>query len=184
MSAAELQDARLRRLLDERSAMLAQRGADATAAATDAYLVCTCGTERLGLPLGDVASVQPTRSCTPVPGAPPALRGIMAGAGGIVSVIDLATALGLARGGDWPAEGHTLRMRTAAAPIALAVDRVLGIAHVATASITRVAVDADTPSNALGGDLIVGYAPPESGRASPEGFAILDTRRLLRRYLP
>ncbi len=58
------------------------------------YLVCACGAERYGLPLAEAAGVLPMRPCTPVPGAVPALLGLAAVSGRIVSVLDLARALG------------------------------------------------------------------------------------------
>ncbi|MFC6746877.1 chemotaxis protein CheW [Methylobacterium persicinum] len=61
---------------------------------THPYLVCACGGDRIGLPLGAVAQVLPGRPCTPVPGSGPALSGIVALSGRIVPVIGLARALG------------------------------------------------------------------------------------------
>lgn len=184
MNADTLQDDRIRRLLDDRSAVLARRGrAVSQAARTEAYLVCACGSERLGLPVSGIASIVAGKPCTPVPGAPPGLRGIVAIAGGIVSVIDLGEALGLARGDHTPETGHILRLRAQEPPVGLAVDRVLGIAHIEPSAVTDAAALAGDAS--LGGDCVLGYAPPDPSpaRGIADGFSILDPRRVLQRYL-
>lgn len=167
-------EARREALLDARAAALAARSTDqARAAETQAYLVCACGPERYGLPLGAVAGVTPPPPCTALPGAPPALRGITAVAGTIVSVLDLAACLGFGAGSD---EGHLVRLRAQEPPVALAVDRVVGIARI------------DVPDGAgqtLGGGPLLGYVPPASDRTGDvrDGFTILDLPALLARFL-
>ncbi len=172
-------DARLNGLLDERSARLARRRVVEGAARDDeeAFLVCICGTERIGLPIAHVGAVLPLRHCTKLSGAPAGLRGIVALAGSIVTVIDLAAAIG--RSSHRSEEpGYIVRLRGQTPPLALAVDRLIGV----------VAIDPGTISETgtgLGGDVVSGYAAPDPGAISGhDGFAIVDLPRLLRRFLP
>lgn len=173
-------DARRRRiLLDARSAALAARPAGgAEAVALSAYLVCTCGPERYGLPIEAAAAVLPGRPCARLPGAAPAIRGIVALSGVVVTVIDLSAHLGLGRGPeDEAGRGHLLRLRGQEPPIALLVERVLGVEHVPVPALP----DAN-PDVSLGAHAVARYAPP--GRDGAGGFSILDLPLLLRRYRP
>lgn len=177
-----------------RAAALARRGiATERAGATQPFLVCLCGTERYGLHLGTVAAVLPGRSCTPVPGAPPALLGIVALSGRIVSVLGLARAMGA---GDADAEArpsYLVTLRAQEPPIALGVDRVIGVVQAAVPS-TPAGEPAARPDpstagpnpGSLGIDAVSGYAPPDPDRAegAREGFVIVDLPLLLRRFLP
>lgn len=178
-------DARHRALLDERSASLARRGRARAGVATRPVLLCLCGSDRYGLPLGDVAQVMPARACTSVPGAPEAVLGLVALSGRVVSVIGLAEAMGRpGRGrdpGGQPASGHFVVLRGGSSAIALAVDRVEGIVPV------PIAVPADPGSKRggvgdprLGSEAVSVYAA-----AGPEGAAVVlvDPRRLVERYL-
>lgn len=162
-------------LLDARAAALAGRSAQAAGAiATEAFLVCLCGSERYGLSLGAVAGVTPDRPITALPGAPPALRGICAMAGAIVSVLDLSACLGLTSDGEG---GHFVRLRAQEPPVALAVDRVVGIA--------RIEARPADQAGALGDGPLLGYVPPGSDRTGDvrDGFTILDLPALLARFL-
>jgi len=150
-------------LLAARAARLAARGgAAARAEAGEEVLVCDCAGERYGLPVAGVAEVLPARPCTPIPGAPAALVGIAALSGGVVSVLDLAAALGRPSPGERPGTGHFVALRGGAAPVVLRVDRVLGLAR------------------ATGADAASGYVPAD-GR---EDFVLVDLARLLRRFRP
>lgn len=171
-----------RDLVAERTAALAQRRVFSAGPETGIdHLVCACGAERYGLPLAAVAHVLPMRPCTPMPGAVPALLGLIALSGRIVGVLGLARALGRPesppegeRGG-----GHLVVLRGGQAqPVALAVDRVLGIA---TASVDSTAEDADPAG--LGNAAASGYAPASAGDGRPD-FVVVDLPRLLRRVLP
>lgn len=186
-----LDAARRKALLDARSAALARRGVAAErAAATRAFLVCGCGPDRYGLPLGSVAQVLPARACTAVPGAPHALLGIVALSGRIVSVLDLARALGR-DGSDEAASGsgHIVVLRGPEPLIALRVDRV-----VATSEVVAETGDRGFASPGLGADAVSYYAaaslaaagPATAGLdgAGPADFVVIDLPRLLRRYLP
>ena len=131
-----------------------------------------------GLPLTAVAGVTPERPCTALPGAPPALRGITAVSGVIVSVLDLAACLGLDRA-ETEEGGHVVRLRAQEPPVALAVDRVLGIAQIET-TLARPTVE----SESLGRGPLSGYAPPGSDRTGgiPEDFSLIDIPALLARF--
>ncbi|MET0257807.1 MAG: chemotaxis protein CheW [Methylobacterium sp.] len=175
---------RHRALLDERSAALAGRGnTERRNGARREFLVCAVGAEHYGFPLAATAAVMPERACTPVPGAPPALRGIVSHAGIIVSVIDLAEAVGTRGEGADAGHGHFLRLRADDPPVALAVDRVIGLASVEADAIE--ATPRTDGRDGLGDAAISGYAPAGSDRGGgvSDGFAILDLQRLLRPFL-
>lgn len=196
-AAADRAAGRARALRAARTEALARRGRDRAAAfVTRAYLVCACGAERYGLPLESAAGVLPMRPCTPVPGAVPALVGLAAVSGRIVSVLDLARALGRPGPGAGPG-GHLVTLRIGAVPVALAVDRVLGVAEVDLGALdvagsqsaetdtdragTAEADPASPSSGGMGGAAVSGYAPAESEGGD---FVVLDLPRLLRRVLP
>lgn len=174
-------DARHKALLDERSASLARRGRARAGVATRPVLMCLCGEDRYGLPLGEVAQVLPARACTPVPGASAAVLGLVALSGRVVSVIGLAAALGRPDPGGEP-QGHFVVLRGGGAGIALAVDRVEGIVQVPAAAPADPGSSRAGPDGLrLGSEAVSVYAA-----AGPQGGAvvIVDPRRLLRRYLP
>ncbi|GEP08947.1 chemotaxis protein CheW [Methylobacterium gnaphalii] len=175
---------RYRALLDERSAALAARGQAAESAVESRdFLVCAIGTERFGIALSAVAMVLPERPCTRLPGAPAALRGIIAHAGIIVSVIDLAGALGLGRDDGARDPGHFLRIRTEGPPLALAVDRVVGLVTIADSDVT--ASPTAGIRDGVGAEAVSGYAPAAPERdGTGDSFAIIDLPRLLRSFLP
>ncbi len=161
-------------LLDARAAALAARSAGVERAVeTEGFLVCACGAERVGLPLASVAGVTPPIPCTALPGAPTTLRGIGAMAGTIVTVLDLAACLGLGAGSE---DGHLVRLRVQEPAMALAVDRVVGIA--------RIESRANAAPDALGAGPVLGYVPPGSDRTGDvrDGFSILDLPALLARF--
>ena len=159
-----------RDLRAERAAALARRGAVAVATDSgDDHLVCACGGERYGVPLAAVAQVLPSRPSTPMPGAVPALDGLIALSGRIVGVLSLARALGRPEPASdaEAAAGHLIVLRGVhPQPLALAVDRVLGIARAS-------------------GEAASVYAPGSgaAGDGRPD-FVVIDLPRLLRRALP
>lgn len=183
--AAERAAERARALRAARTEALARRGLGrAEAAQRRAYLVCACGAERYGLPLAEAAGVLPMRPCTPVPGAVPALLGLAAVSGRIVSVLDLARALGRPGAGAVPGGapgGHLVVLRTGAVPVALAVDRVVGIAEIDADTASPEADSAHPSPGGMGAAAVSGYAPAESEGGD---FVVLDLPRLLRRALP
>ncbi|MBN4095744.1 MULTISPECIES: chemotaxis protein CheW [Methylobacterium] len=175
-----------RDLRAERAAALARRGA--AAAATDSgvdHLVCACGGERYGVPLAAVAQVLPSRPATPMPGAVPALDGLVALSGRIVGVLSLARALGRPDpASDADAAAHMIVLRGVhPQPLALAVDRVLGIAR-APGAVAAAGAGAADPDR-LGNEAASVYAPASgaAGDGRPD-FVVIDLPRLLRRALP
>jgi purine-binding chemotaxis protein CheW len=181
-----------RDLRAERAVALARRGV--AAAESDAgvdHLVCACGSERYGLPVTAVAQILPMRPCTPMPGAVPALVGLVALSGRIVGVLSLARALGRPDPAPDPeaAAGHLVVLRAApsrahhpgfAQPLALAVDRVLGIVRAAGSPAGASGI---ADPDGLGNEAASGYAPGETGDGRPD-FVVIDLPRLLRRVLP
>jgi purine-binding chemotaxis protein CheW len=175
-----------RDLRAERAAALARRGTAAAATTGPGldHLVCACGGERYGVPLAAVAQVLPMRPCTPMPGAVPALIGLIALSGRIVGVLGLAQALGRpeVRPEAERPDGHLVVLRGGQhhlPSIALAVDRVLGIAP---APATGGSADVGDPGG-LGNAAASGYAPAAAGDGRPD-FVVIDLPRLLRGALP
>jgi purine-binding chemotaxis protein CheW len=115
----------------ERAAQLAARGSGVEAASSASrVLVFVLGTERFALDFGDVVEVLPFANCTPVPGAPPELLGVMNIHGVIRSVMDLARLLGLSDGTDRPAKGYVLLVRHQARQVgwrADSIDKILSL---------------------------------------------------------
>jgi purine-binding chemotaxis protein CheW len=167
--------ARSRDLVAARTVALARRrlGGEAPERPTFPYLLCACGGERLGLPLARVARVLPARPCTPMPGAGPAVAGLVALSGRIVGVIDLARALGRPAG-DEDAGHHVLRGEP---PVAFAVGRALGIVR-ATRDPAPAGEDGAPP---LGNGTASDYVPAADGHPD---FVIVDPSPLLRRLHP
>lgn len=154
---------------------------------SSAFLICTCGGDRYGLPLVEVSQVLSGRAITPVPGAPAAILGAIALSGRVVSVLALARALGRS-GAAAPEDGHLVILR--GTPVALAVDRVEGVLAVADADPEgRTSRDGlvDPATAGLSSETVSGYAPARAGAgqgASRDlGFVVVDLPRLLRRYL-
>lgn len=170
---------RARDLVTARTLALARRreGGGEAARPTFPYLVCACGDDRFGLPLGLVARVLDGRPCTPVPGAAPAVAGLVALSGRIVGVVGLARALGRAGAAAEPEAGHLVVLR-GEPPVALAVDRALGIVQATRDGATGPA-DMDGPP--LGNGTASDYVPAADG--SPD-FVIIDPSPLLRRLIP
>ena len=168
---------------DRTRALAAREEASKRQAPLRSFLVCACGEDRYGLALAQVAQVLSARPITAVPGAPAALLGVVALSGRVLSVLGLARALG--RGGATePGTGHLVVLRGSA--VALAVDRVEGVAAIAIADPDRPAAgDAllDPAVAGLGTEAVSGYAPAKAGAGDGPGFVAVDLPRLLRRYL-
>ncbi|MGC5780101.1 chemotaxis protein CheW [Methylobacterium sp. NFXW15] len=168
--------ARDRQIKAARTLALARRAeeADGPEQETFPYLVCTCGGDRIGLPLPAVARVLPGRPCTPVPGTGAALSGLVALSGRIVPVIGLARALGRPEvEGD--AREHLVLLR-GEPPVALSVERALGIVRAAQdpASLSQ------AEASPLGNGSAPFYVPAAEG--SPD-FTIIDPAQVMRRVI-
>jgi purine-binding chemotaxis protein CheW len=88
-------------------------------------MVVVAGGERRGIDLDAVREVAPARACTPLPGAPACVLGLANLGGRVVTVVDLAAALGLDPG-DAP-DGRIVVVSHAGRGVGLAVDEVVGI---------------------------------------------------------
>ncbi|WP_135468445.1 chemotaxis protein CheW [Crenalkalicoccus roseus] len=176
--AGEREAARARRILEARAAQLAaRRGSTAEEAAPRARLLaCAVGAELCGIALDALAEVLPARPWVPVAGAAPPVLGAIGLAGRLCSVVDLATALGLAAEAPSPARGHLLRLRRPAR-IALRVERALAVVEAEPLP--------DARAGGVGGAAVVGYARAPAGSLGP-GEALLgliDPEALLRPLL-
>ncbi|MGX7708482.1 chemotaxis protein CheW [Methylobacterium sp. Gmos1] len=168
---AALSAARIAEILDARTRNLAARGTAPEARPTRFLLVCRAGAETVGLPLEGVAEVFPSRPCTPVPGAPAALVGLTGRGGILVSVVDLALALGAAPAPPEENAAHVVVLRRDGPRIGLRVERVLSVA------------EAVVETEGLGRRAVAGYARAASQASRPEqdasGFAVIDPASLL-----
>jgi purine-binding chemotaxis protein CheW len=170
---------RMQQILDERTERLAARKAAATAPAEalPRALVCGAGRERFGLPIGAVAEVLPSQNCMPVPDGPPALIGLFGRGGRLVSVIDLALALGLEATSSDDESSHFVLLRRDQPQVALRVERAYAVADILPL----------TGDEAAGfrNDAVTGYGKVQSGPDDQdETLSLLDTERLLRPFLP
>ena len=96
--------ARVRQVLDERARALAVVPARAASASELIDVaVFSIGGERYGVETRFVRRVVKPESCTPVPGTPGSLRGVINVSGEVLAVFDLPTAFGGGRGA--PCEG-------------------------------------------------------------------------------
>lgn len=121
-----MDEARAARLLDERTRLLARRGAALEGPAAAPVLVVALAEELFGLPLDGVAAVLPAEPPCRLPGSPPEVLGLRARAGRIHAVLDLARLLGLPRNGAPGEHDVLLRPLTAGGRrLALRVGRAL-----------------------------------------------------------
>jgi purine-binding chemotaxis protein CheW len=170
---------RVQQILDERTERLAARknAAAVPAQALPRALVCGAGRERFGLPIDVVAEVLPSQNCMPVPDGPPALIGLFGRGGRLVSVIDLALALGLEPSSSDDESHHLVLLRRDQPQVALRVERAYAVADILPL----------TGEEAAGfrNDAVIGYGKIQSGSADhDETLSLLDTERLLRPFLP
>lgn len=172
---------RIRNILDERTERLANRRGIAAepAEALPRVLVCSAGRERFGIPIGSVAEVLPPQECAAVPAGPSALVGLFGRSGRLVSVIDLALALGLKPDSRDHDGQHFVLLRYVQPPVALRVDRAYAVADVTPLG--------DTETIGLSSDAVTGHGKVQTGTAAPdrdETVSLLDIERLLRSFLP
>lgn len=115
------------RVMDEvyrrRARQLAGRKAAGTGSKTLAVMVFGLGKERYAIELSELAEVLPYRGCTAVPGALPALIGVINVRGEIRSVVDLRRILELQPGED-TATGYVLMVRQQGRTIGFKVDTI------------------------------------------------------------
>ncbi|MDJ0388037.1 chemotaxis protein CheW [Roseomonas sp. E05] len=166
---------RAARILEQRTRLLAARGAAAAPAeARLTVMACQLETEFYGLPLGAVAQVLPLMAWAPVPGALPAVLGLFSHAGQMFCLLDLAMALG--RAAPQGEGGHVLLLR-AAGPrrFALRVERVAGATEVTPLQ------DPGRPAErALTGHALT---PPELAGGRRALLGLVDSHRLLQPFM-
>jgi purine-binding chemotaxis protein CheW len=168
---------RVQQILDERTERLAaRRDATAPADALPRVLLCGTGLERFGLPIEAVAEVLPPQKCMPVPDGPPALIGLFGRSGLVVSVIDLALALGLEATSSEDEYAHFILLRREQPQVALRVERAYAVTDILSL----------TGEEAAGfcNDAVTGYGKTRSGPADQDEIvSLLDIERLLRSLL-
>ncbi|KAA2212079.1 chemotaxis protein CheW [Teichococcus oryzae] len=171
-SAFHVPPARAQRILEQRTRDLAERGQVVAERPLPPMLICALGEELCGLSLEDVARVVPDGPCAPLPGAPPALLGLMGARGQAFLLLDLALALG--RGQPARPGGHVLLLRHAAPRFAIRVDRVTGVQ----------APQSLPPDPHAGPGPLSGHALLPSAAPRPVLLGLIDTARLLHPFLP
>ena len=170
---------RVQHILDERTERLAARPKDAAApaAALPRALICGSGRERFAIPIEAIAEILPPQACMPVPDAPPALVGLFGRGGRLVSVIDLALALGLEAPSTDDVTHHFVLLRRIQPQVALKVERAHAVADILLL----------TGEEAAGfrSDAVIGYAREQTGLVDRDDvLSVLDAERLLRPFLP
>jgi purine-binding chemotaxis protein CheW len=117
-----------------RARQLAARSAVSPAPSWPA-LVFAVGSERICLPVAELAEVLPCARCSPLPGSPAELLGVINVRGHICSVIDLARILGVTAAGD-RSSGLIVLVRHAGTEVGLRVDHVDRIEPIIKATVT------------------------------------------------
>lgn len=115
--------ARLRAIMRQRARRLAERRHDGHEAPVIKVLGFRLGEEWCALELTAVAEVLPYRRCTPVPGMPSTLLGVVNLRGRIRPVLDLAAIIGSKRAAA-AGEGYILFLRRDNGEIGVRVDQV------------------------------------------------------------
>jgi purine-binding chemotaxis protein CheW len=169
---------RVQHILDERTESLALRRKDEAGfvQALPRALVCGAGRERFGIPIEAVAEVLPAQKIMPVPDGPPALVGLFGRGGRLVSVIDLALALGIEPSSTEDGDHHVVLLRRDQPQVALRVERAYAVAdiHLLTAG----------ESTGFRTEAVTGYARMQDDAEDPaDTLSLLDTEQLLRPFL-
>lgn len=169
---------RVQHILDERTESLALRRKDEAGPvqALPRALVCGAGRERFGIPIETVAEVLPPQKVMPVPDGPPALVGLFGRGGRLVSVIDLALALGIKPSFTEDGEYHVVLLRRDQPQVALRVERAYAVADIHLLMAGEV--------TGFRTEAVTGYARVQDAAGdSADTLSLLDTERLLRPFL-
>jgi purine-binding chemotaxis protein CheW len=169
---------RVQHILDERTESLASRRKDkaSPAQALPRALICGAGRERFGIPVETVAEVLPPQKVMPVPDGPPALVGLFGRGGRLVSVIDLALALGIEPSSTEDGDHHFVLLRRDQPQVALKVERAYAVADI------RLLTGED--ATGYRSDAVTGYARLQDIADDPTDIlSLLDPERLLRPFL-
>ncbi|MBM1170251.1 chemotaxis protein CheW [Microvirga arabica] len=168
---------RVQHILDERTESLASRRKDGAALVEvlPRALVCGSGRERFAIPIESVAEVLPPQKYLRVPDGPLALVGLFGRSGRVVSVIDLALALGI-EPTSAEKDHHFVLLRRDHPHVALRVERAHAVAdiHLLTGE----------EATGFRTDAVTGYARMHGAADDPsDTLALLDIERLLRPFL-
>jgi purine-binding chemotaxis protein CheW len=123
--------------LRERARQLAQLPAQIADGAEDLVLVFRLRDERYAIAVSHLRSVQHAQGLTPVPCTPPFVAGMVNVHGDVVSVLDLAVALGLPGATSPDAGTSVLLAECAHGCVGLLADEVLGIERLALNRLDR-----------------------------------------------
>lgn len=135
-------------------------------------LLFRCGGQVLAVDSGAVREILAAGQATRIPGAPPAIRGLVNVRGTLVPVVDMAEAVGLGQSNG--TAGTLVIVERHAKPVALAVDEVLDLVTVqASALDDRASLPGVRP------DLVRAV-----GSAGGHSFVQLATDALLEPLLP
>ncbi len=135
-------------------------------------LLFRTGRQVFAVDAGAVREVLPAMPSTRIPGAPPAVRGLVNVRGSLVTVVDAARAIGL--GVETAPAGPVVVVEQHARPVGLAVDEVIDLATVSDA-----ALDGHGRLPGVRADLVRAV-----GSAGGLTFAYLATDVLLTPLLP
>jgi purine-binding chemotaxis protein CheW len=147
--------------------------ADADAASalpTARWVMFVCDGQRFGIRLDQVSEIVPPRPFTRLPGAGPAICGLIGLRGRVVTVVDAGTVLGMRASASLP-DHRLLLLELGSRRIGLAVEEVTAVAPARL----------EPPGDELGGRLaraVVGTA-----RVGDAGFVALDPDALLMHLL-
>jgi purine-binding chemotaxis protein CheW len=125
--------------LNDRARRLAEVPPAAAAGRTLEVLVCRLGVEEYAVELRLLHGVYPATGLTPVPCTPPFVAGLVNLRGEILTVLDLAAAMGLT-GSE---KREVLLAETQQVRVGLLVDEVLGVRRIALDSLDRALTGGD-----------------------------------------
>jgi len=151
--------------LDDRARRLAFIPPNADAGRGIEVLVCRLGVEEYAVELRLLHGVYPAIGLTAVPCTQPVVAGLLNLRGEILTVLDLAVALGVA-GSD---RREVLLAETPRVRVGLLVDEVLGVRRIALDSLDRALAGSDSTRGIAGATLSV---------ASPLRSKVAESRRL------
>lgn len=130
-------DQRIQEIFHQRSLDLARRQSGQWTKAGCRTLICALGAEKYCLELASLSEILPFGKCTPVPGAPPELLGLINLRGEIRSVISLSRLLRLdSADSDEQAGGYVAMLRSGRVEVGLRVDAVERVAVVSLDSLS------------------------------------------------
>jgi purine-binding chemotaxis protein CheW len=125
--------------LNDRARRLAEVPPTVDASGAIEVLVCRLGVEEYALELRLLHGVYPATGLTPVPCTPPFVAGLLNLRGEILTVLDLAAAMGLPgfERREQPEQHEVLLADTQRVRVGLLVDEVLGVRWIALDSLDR-----------------------------------------------